>query len=372
MRILIINNDAPPLGGAEHHVKLLHRLLESKGHQVTCFYPYSHYGSSSVSEVKKAFLNLIEGKIFDIAHIHNLEYKFSLLLDILYEKNVKMIQTLHDFRYICASGSFFRKGKICSECMEGRYYKAALNGCFSFLHSFGRYFNETVFKMDPVRIKKIACYISPSLSLINVLKEGGFDGEIIHIYNFLDLDTYKTDVEPIKENPYIVYFGRLTEDKGLMTLLSAIKGTGIKLYIIGKGFLEKKLMERIETEKGLENVELKGFMQGQKLFDLIGGSRFTVVPSEWWENLPYAILESFALGKTCIASDLGGISELVNSERGLLFKAGDYLDLREKIVNLYHDLNLISVLGNNGRNFVRENMSDEIYYDRIIELYSGL
>ena len=370
LRILLINSNPPPLGGAEYHVELLKELLESKGHFITCFYPYSHYSESSMTDVKKAFLNLIKTDNFDVAHIHDLESRFISIIDILKDNNIKTVLTLHNYYYLCASGSFFRDGKICEECCEGKYYRAAFNGCYSFLHAISRYVRETVFKGDPYRIKNVSHYISPSLFLANVFKKDGFPQEVTHLYNFLDLKKYQTQVKPSSDNPYILFFGRLAEDKGLMTLLSAVQGTGIKLYIVGKGGLEKQIQDRIENESGLSNVELTGFKRGQELFDLIGGSLFTIVPSEWWENLPFTVLESFALGKACIASNLGGITEMVTSDRGVLFEAGDHLDLREKIVNLYRDIEKTEIMGVAGREYVLENMSPDFYYERIMDIYS--
>ncbi len=369
MRILIINNDAPPLGGAEYHVKLLSSLLQSKGHTVDCFYPYEHYISLSKRNVRKAFNSLIKDNVFDVVHVHNLEYKFSFLLDILHNMNIRIVQTLHDFRYICASGSFFRKGKICTACMGGKYYEAALKGCFSFLSASNRFVKETLFRMDPIRINKIACYISPSKNLMNVFREGGFTGKMVNLYNFLDLPQY--NVPTSATEPYLLYFGRLAEDKGLMTLLDAVKGTGLKLKIAGKGFMEKAITERISNEQGLENIEMLGFLQGRELFEQVGKSKLVIIPSEWWENLPFTVLESFALRKPVVASNLGGIPELVTPERGLLFKAGDPLDLREKILSLFYDDKKLEDMGRNGFAFVNETMSPNTYYEKILDIYAA-
>lgn len=370
MRILLINSNPPPLGGAEYHVELLKELLESKGHFVTCFYPYSHYSGASISNVRLAFIKLVNDDNFDVAHIHDLESRFASIVDILKDRNIKTILTLHNYCYLCASGSFFRKGKICSDCLGKKYYKAAFNGCYSFMHAILRYVGEVIFKGDPYRIKKISTYISPSRYLADVFNKDGFPKKVIHLYNFLDLDKYKTQCAPSSDNPYILFFGRLAEDKGLMTLLSAVQGTGIKLYIVGKGGLEKQIQDRIKNESGLNNVELLGFKRGQELFDLIGGSLFTIVPSEWWENLPFTVLESFALGKACIASNLGGITEMVSADRGVLFEAGNYLDLREKIVDLYRNLEKTEKMGANGRKYVLDNMSPDFYYEHIMDIYS--
>ncbi len=365
MHILLLNNDRPPLGGAENHVKLLSELLISKGHSVTEFYPNDFHGKTR--DIKSALSELLTNLVFEVAHIHNLEYKYSYIIDMLVRKNIRVVQTLHDYRYICASGSFYRNGKTCGDCAGGKYYKSAINGCVNLFSSFGRYIKETILKMDPARIKNVSAFISPSRNLIKIMNNSGFSRNITHIYNFLELD-FKRDYNSQESEPYVLFFGRLTPDKGIMTLLRAMEGTDIKLKIAGTGELEDAL--RAEAEKIGVDAEFHGFLQGEPLLTLLEKSRIVVVPSEWQENLPFSIIEAFAAGKSVIGSNIGGIPDMVPPHFGFLFEPGNVAELRSMITENFTKTDELKKKGEAARTFVENNMSREIFYERIMKIYA--
>jgi glycosyltransferase involved in cell wall biosynthesis len=164
----------------------------------------------------------------------------------------------------------------------------------------------------------------------------------------------------------IVYFGRLSPIKGLETLVDAVRDLPAKVKIIGSGELEGHLRARIEKEK-LGNVSLPGRLEGKALYDEVGKSLFALVPSECYENSPFAAMEAFALGKPVIGSSLGGIPELIGEdERGLLFKAGDALELRAKIEQLLGKKEKIETLGRAARAYAEECFDMERYYGELM------
>jgi len=165
----------------------------------------------------------------------------------------------------------------------------------------------------------------------------GFTKEIVHLPNFIDIGRFKQideGTQIFRENS-IVYFGRLSEIKGLWTLIEAARLLGssadIQINIIGEGPLKQSLEHRVRSLQ-LKNVSFLGYMNGESLFKEIKNSMFAILPSEWYENNPMSVLEAFALGKPVIGSRIGGIPELVkDNETGLTFDPGNVEDLYSKM-----------------------------------------
>jgi glycosyltransferase involved in cell wall biosynthesis len=174
---------------------------------------------------------------------------------------------------------------------------------------------------------------------------------------------------------YIIYIGRLSGEKGLYTLLKSMKmvsNCSIQLYIIGDGPLRQEL-EDFASRMGLSNVRFMGYQQNDNLKSMIGKARFTIVPSEWYENSPLAIYESFALGTPVIGAKLGGIPELVDDQiNGLLFEAGNVDDLAEKIRWFYSHPEKVKEFSANARHKAECYFSMENNYNEILMFYDEL
>jgi len=215
---------------------------------------------------------------------------------------------------------------------------------------------------------KIDLFIAPSKFLIAKFKEWGMDTAKFHqLYNFVDLEQL-TPATQIGEG--LIYFGRLSEEKGLLVLLKAMKELpDIKLKIVGQGPQLAILKEFIKDNQ-LANVELTGYKTGQELYDLVRASRLVVLPSTCYENNPLALLEAFALAKPVIGSNLGGMAELITEAKtGFLFAAGNDEELASKIKDNYNNTQLLGQIGVNGRLFVEQNCSKKAYYQKLLELY---
>lgn len=369
MNILILSDNPPPLGGAELHIELLKKLLTKKGHHAETFFFNNYAKSGSRSKAAQELKKLLSKETFDIAHIHAIEYFYSDCINVLAENRIPIFHTLHDYRCICPTGDCFREGEICSECLGGCYFKAGIYGCYNIVGAFKRYICDTVLRQDLLNIKKVRRYISPSLFLKSIHEKSNFKGKIEHIFNFIDVEKYRADIPTDKKNPYILFFGRLMPNKGIMTLLDAVKGTGVRLRIAGTGPLENTIKQKIAEEKGFEKTTLEGFKKGDELFKLIGEASLSVTPSEWWENLPFSIVESFALATPAIGSNIGGIPELVTTDRGALFEPKNKEELREKLTELMSDSEKLEEMGKAARKFIFANMNEEAYYKKIIKIY---
>jgi glycosyltransferase involved in cell wall biosynthesis len=200
------------------------------------------------------------------------------------------------------------------------------------------------------------------------LEHMGFKGKIVYLPNFVNVDEFLPQYD--WKDKTIVYFGRLSEEKGLLTLLSAMgKVNGAYLKIIGEGPMRPELEKKIRLGN-LENVQLLGYKSGNALRDEISSCMFTVFPSECLENYPRAILESFALGKPVIGSDIGGIPELViNNQTGLKFTPFNPDELTANIKYLLSRPDKIREMGVMARSFVDENSRPEKHYDSLMKIY---
>lgn len=216
--------------------------------------------------------------------------------------------------------------------------------------------------------KNISIYITVSEFYRNKLIEYGFDAnKIITIPNFVFLNERDIDYE---SNDYFVYFGRISKEKGLLTLIRAMKFVkNDKLIIIGEGPFKDEVM-RFIYQNQINNIIFTGYLNLDKIFKIIKKSKFIIVPSEWYENCPFSILESFSNGKPVIGSNIGGIPELIdNGVDGLLFEMGNWEDLLKKINILSNSKRVLIEMGKNARKKILKKFSPIIHYNRIISVY---
>jgi glycosyltransferase involved in cell wall biosynthesis len=141
------------------------------------------------------------------------------------------------------------------------------------------------------------------------------------------------------------------------------------LYIVGEGELREQLEARAK-EESIENVSFLGYQSGPELKSLIANAMFTVIPSEWYENMPYAILESFALGTPVLAANIGGMPELIEpGVNGLLFEPGSVVDLVEKIRYLLLNRQRLASMGKRARAKIEREYDAETHYERVMQAY---
>lgn len=324
---------------------------------------------------KKRLSKLLDKYQVDIAHLHNIHHQISpSILHELKKRKIPVVMTFHDFKMVCASYSMLADGRPCEACSGGKYFNALKNRCVkeskskSALATLEMFLHHNVLDI----YSNVDIFISPSLFLKNKLEEMGFKKDITHLPNFIDIKKFeqiKGDKED-KHNNSIVYFGRLSSEKGLWTLLKAAKSlNGIEIKIIGDGPIKNTLEEKVKRE-GIDNINFLGYMKGEYLYKEIVKSKTVVMPSEWYENNPMSVIEAFALSKPVIGSRIGGIPELVrDNETGFTFESGNAEDLSEKIKELLGNTSLLRKMGENARRFVETELNPEKHYQRLMEIY---
>ncbi len=366
MKILMVNKFLYPKGGSETYIFELSAYLEEQGHEICFFGMHDEKNIVDMPESKlvcnvnfrkisfRSFVNpfkviysvesrrkikkLIKEFQPDVVHLNN--YNFQITPSILFEikkHGIPMVQTLHDFVAICPASNLynFRKGKVCEECKGHKYLNCIRGKCIhnSFIKSIlGALEGYLYYKIGAYDY--IDAFICPSSFTASKVAESGLDKarlEVLH--NFIP--QFNSKNRYIKKN-YVLYFGRISEGKGLESLLKAVyELKHIKFVFAGSGPLVSELGK-------YENLEYVGFKTGEELKRLIAESLFTVYPSEFYENCPMSVLESQAMGTPVIASAVGGIPELVtDNDSGFLFKAEDVEDLINKINRLYSDRELL-------------------------------
>jgi glycosyltransferase involved in cell wall biosynthesis len=404
MKILQINKFFYKRGGAEAYMLSLSKMLRQQGHQVLEFsmqHPenleseYSDYFIKQIdfqnrqgffSDLKKSahllyswqarnnLEKLIKKEKPDIAHLHNFYFQLTpSILKVLKKYNIPMVWTMHDYKLICPNYRLFTQGRVCERCKVHKYYNCFRyqcmqnNSAYSFLVMLETYLHNLILKS----YDQIDLYISPSQFLQDKVAQWGINQDkVTQVYNFVNLKEFEPDYNP---GQYLLYFGRLAEEKGLLLLLQALREMPeINLKIVGEG-PQKKLLEKYIKEYKVNNVQLIGHTTGEKLYDLIKKARFVILPSIWYENNPISVLEAFALGKPVLGSDLGGIPELVKDRQtGVIFKANDLNDLKNKLSQNYNNLEQIRQMGRQARLFVENNCAPQKHYQQIERIYEKL
>lgn len=404
MKILMINSFHYMRGGGERCFFELSDLLRAHGHEVIPFCmdhpqnfpsPYQDHFVSFVdfpTELKKPGLmpklRVVERVLYsrearrkvedliaetqpDLAHIHGFIHETSTsILPALKAAGLPVVQTLHDYKIACPNTTFVSDDRICEACKGSRYYNMTRYRCkrgslsASLLATAEMYFHEVFRLYEP----NIDHFISPSQFLADKMNEHGVHKPITAIPNFLNPDNFTAVFEP--EN-YFVFAGRLVRVKGILTLLEAmrhIQGDGV-LKIAGAGELEPEMRRFVEFHQ-LNNVQFLGHLGTNDLADLVQRARFTVVPSEWYENYSMTVIESLACGTPVIGADIGGIPEQVRDGwNGFLFTPGDAVELAGKIQTLMDDRDLAVEMGRRGRSRVETLNGPEIHYEQTLQIY---
>jgi len=289
---------------------------------------------------------------------------------VLKKHNIPTVMTMHDYKLACPSHALLVDGKPCERCKAGRYYHCVLNKCTknsytrSLLNTLEMYLHHKILHI----YDNIDVFISPSAFLKEKVKEMGFDREVVHLPNFVDLEDYSPEYNWQQRS--IVYFGRLSPKKGLSTLLDAVKGLDITLNIIGDGPIRQEL-ERKTIKERIDNVMFVGYKSGRELQKEIQNAIATVTPSQWYENNPRTVIESFALGKPVIGARIGGIPELVkDGKTGYTFEPGSIEDLRNKIDAILNNSQGRTVLmGKRARSLVESNYNSDRHYQHLMKIY---
>ena len=279
-------------------------------------------------EAAKKLEKLIIDHKPDIAQIHLIWGQLSpSILPVLKKYNIPVIFTIHDYRIVCPNYLFLNGyGKVCEKCKGKNFYNCVKYKCcknsrfLSVMMSAEQYFRNLFF--HPAKYAQGIVYVSDFAKEIHEKYMPQLKNiPNIRLYNFHT----KIESAPVADkNDYFLFFGRLSREKGLDLLLKTFgRLPNLKLKIVGKGPYEEKVVNFIQNNN-CTNIEFVGYKKGEELIDIIRKAYFTVVPSEWYENNPMTIIESYSVGTPVIGASIGGIPEIISENNtGFIFDNND-------------------------------------------------
>lgn len=400
MKILMINKFLHQHGGSETYIIKLGEYLKEKGHEVEFFgmeHPercvensageytsYMDFHSASLFEklsyslktiysveARRKIRKVLEDFEPDVCHLNNINFQLtpSIILEIdawrkRTGKKCRIVSTAHDYQWICPNHMLNNpKTKTnCEKCVGGSFYNCVAGKCIhnSLLKSVIGTIEAYFWKLKGVykKVDKIVCCSSFLKEKLDT--DPNLRSRTIAIHNFTD----KKEFKPTEKKDYVLYFGRYSTEKGIETLLKVCKELPhIQFVFAGKGPLEGLL-------EAVPNIKNTGFIPREELEVLIREARFSVYPSEWYENCPFSVIESQMYLTPVIASSIGGIPELVKeNQTGILFEAGDKEALKDKIALLWADREKLDALSAACKAIDFDTVED--YYEKIIKIYRG-
>ena len=363
MKILMINKFLYPNGGSETYIFKLGAYLQSQGHSVEYFgmehegrvvgnrvgaYTASmdFHGGSGLgkllypiktiysAEARRKIRRVLEDFQPDVCHLNNFNYQLtpSIIQEIRkWERQsgrrCRILYTAHDYQLVCPNHMCRNGEENCEKCLGGHFGNCVKGRCIhgSLAKSLIGAAEGFFWKWMGVyrQIDTIICcshFMKTKLDTDPVLAE-----KTVVLHNFVD----RVEPKAARKKDYVLYFGRYSKEKGIETLVKAAKALPeIPFVFAGSGPLEGLLGD-------VPNIKNVGFQTGQALETLIREARFTVYPSEWYENCPFSVMESQMYGTPVLGADIGGIPELI--QMGELFESGNLGELVEKIGKLWRN-----------------------------------
>jgi glycosyltransferase involved in cell wall biosynthesis len=380
MKILFVHNRYQHAGGEDSVLDAEMSLMSKNGHAVTLSLQEND-AITSFSSKLKAFLDVAYSNTYkqwmsreinkhkpDIVHVHNF---FPLLTPSIYdacvEKNLPVIQTLHNYRTMCPGALLMRDGKICELCIKGSAYQSVLHGCYrdSIVGTFAVARMVENHRAKGTWDTKVNRFIALTEFARNKFIEAGFPEEKIRVKsNFSDNPPLSNADENFKRNGAL-FVGRLSQEKGLGTLIDAWSDLDIPLKVAGTGPLESEL-----THLKNSAVIALGMLDQNSVRKEMSIAAFLVMPSEWYEGFPMVLVEAFSQGLPVVASRLGGMAEIVEDGiTGLHFEAGNAKDLAEKVQWMYDHPEECKQMGLNARKVFEQKYTADKNYEILMDIY---
>lgn len=399
-KVLIVNKFLYPNGGSETYIFEIGKQLQVMGHEVQ-YFGMEHEGRIVGNQAESYttpmdFHSGAPGRLFypfkiiyskearvkirkvldafkpDVVHLNN--FNFQITPSVIYEvkkwaeknqKKIPIIYTAHDYQWVCPNHMMMipESREKCFQCENGRFFQCTKNKC---IHS--SKVKSLLGTIEAQLYKKLKTYqlvdwiICPSKFMKEKLATNPvLEGKLITLYNFLDGEPYPAQ----EKKDYVLYFGRFSEEKGVRTLLNVCKRLPHILFVFaGGGPLEKELLQ-------CTNIKNAGFLKGEQLKRTIAQARFSIFPSEWYENCPFSVMESQKYGTPVVASDIGGVPELLKSGvTGELFEAGNEEQLRKMIEKLWKNEVLCREYSRNCQNISFDTVEE--YCNKLLDLYSRI
>ena len=385
MKILLVHNTYQQAGGEDVVFQQEKQNLQRGGHRVAT-YERSNHELEQYSALQRAtliktivwntdsrreFAQLLARESPDLVHVHN---TFVMISPSIYsacrEQGVPVVQTLQNYRLMCPGALFFRDGKVCEECVEHSLWRGIQHGCYrdSQLQTAGVALMLAWHRQLKTYHELVDCSVAATeFSRAKFVAAGFNPDKIVVKPNFMDQDPRPRE----RAGDYAVFTGRLSQEKGVATLVAAWERvhSGIPLKIVGDGPLRAGLEAQAKA-RGLKGITFCGRLSREESIATVKGSRFQITPSVWYEGFPMVIVEAFACGVPVLCSRLGGMQEIVEeSSTGLHFNPGDAEDLAAKVEWAWNHPAELAEMGLAARRKFETDYTAEKNYTRLMEIY---
>lgn len=365
MKVLLVNKFYYNRGGDCVCTLNLEHLLKSHGYEVAVFamkYPenfqseWEQYFAEEVNfadglgnkiaaakrllgfgDIKSSFMRILMDFRPDVVHLQNIHsYLSPIIAKLAKDFGCRVVWTLHDYKLLCPSYACLRDNKPCELCFKDKI-NVIKNRCMkgSLAASALAYIEAKRWSRDWIQ-RYVDAFVCPSSFMAKKMEQGGFDKSKLHVIcNFVDpvkLEVLNNSGIQ-KRAEYYLYMGRLSQEKGIKTLLEVASELPYKIKIAGGGPLKDELQSRY---KDCSNIEFLGHLNARQVVELLCETKFMVIPSECYENNPLSVIESLCAGTPVVGANMGGIPELVGGSDGLIFQSGDSGDLEECIKSAFN------------------------------------
>lgn len=386
VKILLVHNTYQQPGGEDVVFNQERMMLENAGHRVIVYKRSNwevaeFHGIRRVAMAKRAiwasdtrreFGRLLHDEKPDVVHVHNTFVMISpSIYSACYEAHVPVVQTLHNYRLLCPAGTFFRDGKVCEECVQNSLLRSVQHACYQNSRPATAIVALMLasHRLRGTWGREISCFVALTEFSRSKFIEGGFPPEKVFVKpNFVYPDPgARTGI-----GDYALFVGRLLPGKRVSTVLAAWKRLRIPipLRVLGGG-PDQTSLEAQAAKYGLSNVCFCGHVPREQTLAAINNARFLIFPSEWYENFPVSIVESFACSTPVIVSGMGAMEEIVTNGRiGLHFAPGDCEDLAQKVEWAWTHPEEVRAMGIEARREYESKYTAEKNYPMLMEIYS--
>jgi len=385
MKILVIHNEYGAISGEEIALGHVVDLLTERGHQIRRYTrssaemdhmrfakPRALLAGLGNPASRKQIRGVLSDFRPDVALVKNL-YPFvsPAILPVIKKAGIPIVMSVANYRLMCPTGLHMSDGKVCERCTGGREYHCALRNCEHNLpKSIGYALRNYVARKAGWYKENVSAYICASHFLRGKLSAAGFDRLRLHVIPNLVPDSLVSQTLPAADaGTYIAYLGRISEEKGVPTILRAAQlCPEIEFRLAGK------LRESYQLPTPIPpNVKLIGHVHKADLTPFLSGARMLISASECYETFGMSVAEAALHERPVVVSRIGVFPEFVEEEKtGLLFQPGDATELAGKIRRLWQSPDLCRQMGKAGRQRALREYSRDMYYQRISAVFKSV
>ncbi len=384
MRILLVHNSYQQPGGEDVVFHSERQLLEGAGHDVST-YCRSNWEANKRSPLgrvallkgfvwaddsRREMVELLRRTKPELVHVHNTFFMISpSIYSACKEMNVPVVQTLHNYRLLCPAATLYRDGHVCEECLDHGIWRSVYHGCYrdSRMTTAATAVMLEFHRQQGTWKSLVRCYVALTQFARQKFIQGGLPADRIRVKpNFVRDPGVRTG-----GGDYGLFVGRLTEDKGVLTMVEAWRQLKqqIPLRIAGDGPLRAQLEAEI-GKGGQSTVSLLGQVSHDEILAAMKQARFLVFPSEWYEGFPMTIAEAFGCALPVICPALGSMQEIVDDGRtGLHFRPCDAEDLARKVDWAWSHRADLERMGRHARTEYEAHYTAEHNYAAIMDIY---